>query len=136
MARAQGLRDLQVAGTSFAPGLMTGVQLYLTWLCYFYLALSLRENVLMVNGSHIKGWWIQVRGGSGLDLGSHDSHPSIPPSQHHYWSSACSLLMLGLPVYSPAVFMFCQRFMMWSAFQALVMLVQVCVRGVICRWRC
>ena len=37
-----------------------GVQLYLSWLCYFYLALSLRENVLMVNGSHIKGWWIQV----------------------------------------------------------------------------
>ena len=37
------------------------MQLYLSWLCYFYLALSLRENVLMVNGSHIKGWWIQVR---------------------------------------------------------------------------
>lgn len=41
--------------------------------------MSLRENVLMVNGSHIKGWWVQ----------------------HHYWSSACALLMLGLPVYSP-----------------------------------
>lgn len=40
---------------------MSGVQIYLTWLCYFYLALSLRENVLMVNGSHIKGWWIEVR---------------------------------------------------------------------------
>lgn len=57
----------------------TAVQLYLTWLGYFYLAMSLRENVLMVNGSHIKGWWVQ----------------------HHYWSSACALLMLGLPVYSP-----------------------------------
>jgi hypothetical protein len=35
---------------SFAPGLMTGVQLYLSWLAYFYLAMSMRENVLMVRG--------------------------------------------------------------------------------------
>jgi hypothetical protein len=102
MARASAVREKQHQGHTFAPGLMTGVQLYLTWLCYFYLALSLRENVLMVNGSHIKGWWIQ----------------------HHYWSCACSLIMLGLPVYSPAVFLFCQRFMVWSCFQALVMMVQ------------
>ena len=52
---------------------------YLIWLSYFYLAMSMRENVLMVNGSHIKNWWIQ----------------------HHYWSAACSMLLLALPVYSP-----------------------------------
>lgn len=55
-----------------------GVQLYFMWLGYFYLATALRETVLLVNGSHIKQWWIQ----------------------HHCWSAACALLMLGLPVYS------------------------------------
>lgn len=56
----------------------TGVQLYLLWLTYFYLAAALRETVLMVNGSNIKGWWIK----------------------HHCWSAGCALLMLGLSVYS------------------------------------
>ncbi len=55
------------------------MQCYLLWLSYFYLAMAMRENVLMVNGSHIKAWWIQ----------------------HHYWSAAAAILMLGLPVYSP-----------------------------------
>jgi hypothetical protein len=99
---AQALKDAGGEGYSFAPTLMTGLQLYLTWLCYFYVALALRENVLMMNGSHIKGWWIK----------------------HHYFSSACALLMLGLPVYSPAVFFLCQRFMAWSSMQAAVMMVQ------------
>ncbi|KAG1676071.1 hypothetical protein FOA52_014936 [Chlamydomonas sp. UWO 241] len=102
MARAQVLKDTGVEGYTFAPTLMTGLQLYLTWLCYFYVALALRENVLMMNGSHIKGWWIR----------------------HHYFSSACTLIMLGLPVYSPAVFFLCQRFMAWSSMQAAVMMVQ------------
>lgn len=60
------------------PHISAGVQLYFLWLGYFYLAAALRENVLLVNGSHIKSWWIQ----------------------HHCWSAACALLMLGLPVYS------------------------------------
>ncbi|KAF5842206.1 TMPIT-like protein [Dunaliella salina] len=87
---------------TFVPGLMTGVQFYFLWLGYFYLAVALRESVLLVNGSHIKSWWIQ----------------------HHCWSAACALLMLGLPVYSQAVKMLCQYFLMWSCFQALVMMVQ------------
>ncbi len=37
------------------------------------------HQVNLVNGSHIKSWWIR----------------------HHFWSAASLLLMLGLPVYSP-----------------------------------
>ncbi len=131
-----------------------GVQLYFLWLSYFYLALALRENVLLVNGSAIKAWWIE----------------------HHYWSAGGCLLLLGLPVYSPgkplrtqcnafcahvllcqikqhflciliqwqnsricvcvcacvcvylcvcvALFMFCQYFLMWSSLQGIVMMFQ------------
>ncbi|KAL6752732.1 TMPIT-like protein [Haematococcus lacustris] len=109
MRRADTLRDQAQSSSrggvpqlTFTPGLMTVTQLYLLWLGYFYLALALRENVLLVNGSAIKPWWIQ----------------------HHYWSASCALLLLGLPVYSPAVYTFCEYFLMWSCFQALVMMVQ------------
>lgn len=84
------------------PGLLTGVQVYLAWLSYFYLAMALRENVLYVNGSHIRAWWMQ----------------------HHYWSAAASLGMLGLPIHSPAVHYFFRFYLIWSIFQALVMYVQ------------
>jgi hypothetical protein len=70
--------QLDTIPTTPAPG-PAGVQLYFAWLSYFYLALALRENVLKLNGSAIKGWWIR----------------------HHYWSAGASLLLLGLPVYSP-----------------------------------
>jgi len=30
------------------------------WLVYYYCSLALRENVLAVNGSNIRQWWIQV----------------------------------------------------------------------------
>ncbi len=53
--------------------------MYLVWLSYFYLAMALRENVLVVNGSHIRPWWIT----------------------HHYISAAASLALLGLPITSP-----------------------------------
>lgn len=102
MQRANVLQKQRADGHTFAPGLMTGVQAYLLWLSYFYLAMALRENVLMVNGSHIKSWWIR----------------------HHYFSAASALMMLGLPVYSPAVWTFCQYFMAWSVLQALVMMMQ------------
>jgi len=32
--------------------------LFLSWLLYYYVTLALRENILKVNGSNIKGWWI------------------------------------------------------------------------------
>ncbi|GLC41998.1 hypothetical protein PLESTB_001057100 [Pleodorina starrii] len=92
-----------VFGTgTLTPWLLTGVQMYLAWLSYFYLAMALRENVLYVNGSRIRSWWMQ----------------------HHYWSAAASLVMLGLPVTSPAVHLFFRYFLLWSVFQAAVMFVQ------------
>ncbi len=47
---------------------------------YFYVSMALREGVLLVNGSHIRAWWIQ----------------------HHYWSALASLFMIALPVSSPS----------------------------------
>lgn len=44
---------------------LIGVQLYLAWLSYFYLAMALRENVLYVNGSRIRAWWMQHVSGWG-----------------------------------------------------------------------
>jgi hypothetical protein len=57
-----------------------GLQAYFAWLCYFYVAMALRECVLLVNGSHIRAWWIS----------------------HHVWSAAGSLVMLALPISSPS----------------------------------
>lgn len=59
--------------------LYSGQQIYLVWLSYVYLALALRENVLIVNGSNIRSWWIL----------------------HHYLSILACLIMLALPVDSP-----------------------------------
>jgi hypothetical protein len=59
---------------------LPGIQAYFAWLCYFYVAMALRESVLLVNGSHIRPWWIS----------------------HHIWSAAGSLLMLSLPISSPS----------------------------------
>jgi hypothetical protein len=64
------------------PGPAAGIQAYFAWLCYFYVAMALRESVLMVNGSHIRPWWIS----------------------HHIWSAVGSLLMLALPISSPSKF--------------------------------
>jgi hypothetical protein len=46
------------------------------WLLYYYTSLALRENILKVNGSNIKPWWII----------------------HHYLSIITSLAALMLPV--------------------------------------
>ncbi|KAL8538303.1 hypothetical protein ACS0TY_000327 [Phlomoides rotata] len=35
------------------------VQLYQAWLLYLYTSLALRENILRVNGSDIRPWWIR-----------------------------------------------------------------------------
>ncbi|KAL3699820.1 hypothetical protein R1sor_017842 [Riccia sorocarpa] len=34
------------------------VQLYQAWLLFFYTSLALRENILRVNGSDIRPWWV------------------------------------------------------------------------------
>lgn len=78
------------------------MQVYLAWLVYMYVALAMRENVLYMNGSNIRSWWIQ----------------------HHYISAVMCLILLSSPIQSPAVLQFCKRFLMFSCFQALVMFFQ------------
>ncbi|KAH8959400.1 hypothetical protein BDL97_06G076200 [Sphagnum fallax] len=34
------------------------VQIYQSWLLFFYTSLALRENILRVNGSDIRPWWV------------------------------------------------------------------------------
>ncbi|CDP04959.1 unnamed protein product [Coffea canephora] len=48
------------------------VQLYQAWLLYLYTGLALRENILRVNGSDIRPWWIY----------------------HHYFAMAMALISL------------------------------------------
>ncbi|KAG6438372.1 hypothetical protein SASPL_103313 [Salvia splendens] len=48
------------------------VQLYQAWLLYLYTGLALRENILRVNGSNIRPWWIK----------------------HHYFAMAMALISL------------------------------------------
>ena len=38
---------------SFVPPIKVGLQAFLCWLLYFYVALSMRENVLSTNGSQV-----------------------------------------------------------------------------------
>lgn len=45
------------------------------WLLYYYVSLSLRENILKVNGSNIRPWWIY----------------------HHYISAVMSIIVLTWP---------------------------------------
>eukprot|EP01025_Chloroclados_australasicus_P020156 TRINITY_DN2118_c0_g1_i2.p1 TRINITY_DN2118_c0_g1~~TRINITY_DN2118_c0_g1_i2.p1 ORF type:complete len:396 (-),score=37.94 TRINITY_DN2118_c0_g1_i2:168-1355(-) len=87
---------------TLTPPLLTGVQVNLVFLTYFYIAMALRENVLLVNGSNIRAWWIH----------------------HHYWSACGAALILALPVDSRAVYMFAERFLLWTCFQAIVMIFQ------------
>lgn len=84
------------------PVVMVGVQLFLCWLLFFYTATALRESVLKINGSRIRPWWIQ----------------------HHYWSMATCVLMLSLPIDSPAVVSACQLFLWWAMMQGVVMVLQ------------
>jgi hypothetical protein len=46
------------------------------WLLYYYVSLALRENILLVNGSRIRSWWIV----------------------HHYISAAMSIVILTWPL--------------------------------------
>lgn len=55
------------------------LQCFIVWLLYFYCSMALRENVLQVNGSNIRPWWIQ----------------------HHYWSIFTCFLFLTIPIDSP-----------------------------------
>ena len=90
------------APLSLIPVVMVGVQLFLCWLLFFYTAAALRESVLKINGSHIRPWWIH----------------------HHYWSMATCVLMLSLPVDSPAFVRAITMFLWWAIMQSVVIVLQ------------
>jgi len=74
--------------------------------CHLPTGLSSTDHPLLptrqVNGSSIRPWWIH----------------------HHYWSIATCMILLTLPVDSPAVQVCVKKFLWWSAFQGSLMLVQ------------
>ncbi len=45
------------------------------WLLYYYMTLALRENILLINGSNIKSWWLY----------------------HHYISILITMVLIGWP---------------------------------------
>lgn len=60
------------------------------------MCLAIRENVLRVNGSNIRNWWIR----------------------HHYYSVALALTVLTMPFDSPACQAFVVRFLVCAVIQA------------------
>jgi hypothetical protein len=78
------------------------LQAYWCWLLWFYCSLALRENVLRVNGSSIRAWWIR----------------------HHYYSIALMLTVLTMPQHSRAAGAFTERYLWWAAAQGCVMMLQ------------
>jgi hypothetical protein len=78
------------------------LQAYWCWLLWFYTSLALRENVLRVNGSSIRDWWIR----------------------HHYYAIALMLTVLTMPQDSRAAAAFTERFLWWAAAQGGVMVLQ------------
>lgn len=74
--------------------------LHQLWLVYYYLTLSIRENILQANGSAIKDWWIY----------------------HHYLSLSMALLMLLFP--EDCILDFQREFCWFAVFQGIVMLLQ------------
>jgi len=84
------------------PVLGSGIQLYVAWMLYFYTSVALRENVLVMNGSNIRAWWMQ----------------------HHYISIVVGLLMLTMPVESDAFKHFGEGMLLFNIMQGLVMILQ------------
>lgn len=71
------------------------------WLLYYYVSLALRENILRVNGSNIRDWWIF----------------------HHYISIAISITALTWPR-TPTFFSFRSFFLIYASFQGAVQVLQ------------
>lgn len=81
------------------------VQLYQAWLLFLYTSLALRENILRVNGSDIRSWWIC----------------------HHYCAMVMALVSLTWEIkgkhdydMQSAV----QLFLLWAVMQGVAMLLQ------------
>ena len=70
-------------------------------LVWYYCTLTIREHILKVNGSRIKGWWIT----------------------HHFISTACAGLLLIWPD-GYAYHMFRPQFILFSIYLSLVQLIQ------------
>jgi hypothetical protein len=75
--------------------------LFQVWLLYYYVSLSLRENILRVNGSNIKPWWIF----------------------HHYFSTFVALVVITWTD-TQNFRLFIPQFLTLCLFQALVQLLQ------------
>eukprot|EP00252_Welwitschia_mirabilis_P006381 TRINITY_DN1724_c0_g1_i1.p1 TRINITY_DN1724_c0_g1~~TRINITY_DN1724_c0_g1_i1.p1 ORF type:complete len:372 (+),score=50.49 TRINITY_DN1724_c0_g1_i1:203-1318(+) len=82
------------------------VQLYQSWLLYFYTSLALREHVLRVNGSDIRPWWIY----------------------HHYCAIFMSLVSLTRDIRGGPNCVEKQEgvrlFLLWAIMQGVAMLLQ------------
>ncbi|XP_010276209.1 PREDICTED: transmembrane protein 120 homolog [Nelumbo nucifera] len=82
------------------------VQLYQAWLLFLYTSLALRENILRVNGSDIRPWWIY----------------------HHYCAMAMALISLTWEIKGQPDCAEKQRginlFLQWAIMQGVAMLLQ------------
>ncbi|GAB4857930.1 hypothetical protein Ancab_015835 [Ancistrocladus abbreviatus] len=82
------------------------VQLYQAWLLFLYTGLALRENILQVNGSDIRPWWIY----------------------HHYCAMAMALVSLTWGIKGEPNCVEKQRgvelFLQWAMMQGIAMLLQ------------
>ncbi|KAL3521739.1 hypothetical protein ACH5RR_019888 [Cinchona calisaya] len=82
------------------------VQLYQAWLLYLYTGLALRENILRVNGSDIRPWWIY----------------------HHYFAMAMALISLTWEIERGPECAQKQKgvllFLKWAIMQGISMLLQ------------
>ncbi|CAA2968086.1 transmembrane 120 homolog [Olea europaea subsp. europaea] len=82
------------------------VQLYQAWLLYLYTGLALRENILRVNGSDIRPWWIK----------------------HHYCAMAMALISLTWEIERGSDCAQKQRgvqlFLKWAIMQGVAMILQ------------
>ncbi|XP_042422604.1 transmembrane protein 120 homolog [Zingiber officinale] len=82
------------------------VQLYQAWLLYLYTTLALRENILRVNGSDIRPWWIY----------------------HHYCAMLMAIISLTWEIKRQPDCAYKQRgvqlFLVWAMMQGVSMLLQ------------
>ncbi|WZN63742.1 transmembrane TMPIT-like protein [Chloropicon roscoffensis] len=87
---------------SLSPPLWVLTQTYAAWLVYFYVSMALRENILVMNGSDIRPWWIQ----------------------HHYIMVVFTLVLISLPTESRAFKIFSEKFIYFNVLQGLIMMFQ------------
>ncbi|KAG8381641.1 hypothetical protein BUALT_Bualt06G0142700 [Buddleja alternifolia] len=82
------------------------VQLYQAWLLYLYTGLALRENILRVNGSDIRPWWIK----------------------HHYCAMVMAVISLTWDIERGSDCAHKQRgvqlFLKWAIMQGVAMILQ------------